>query len=439
MLIYEFINIVKNNKQVFLTGAGGTGKSYTVNLLRKYINNVVYLSSTNISAQIIGADTYHSFFKLGISENFEQLKGYDNNYISWYIKSVFNNESKARDSLYKDMKQIISASELIIIDEVSMMSSIHLDLIYYRLEILEDIYGITIPPILFVGDLLQLPPVKGEMVFRSRNWNPKIVELTEIKRTENENLMKVLKRVRVGKYTEYVFQFVESVKDNKVPEYATRLCPTNKQVDLINFEKLKTISGEIFTFDARVNTKIKNNKQIESILKSFLTPKTLIIKKGVPVIFTANEKPLYYNGQRGVVTDITDDGILVTSSGQTHTIRPYKFVKNKTVIDVHGNVTLVPELEFIQYPIKLSWAISIHKSQGTSLDNIIINCDKMFGKSMFYVALSRATNMNGIKILDFKSEYVRSVNKESLDYLESKDILKISKIEDESPLNLVKN
>ena len=437
----------KEGQQTFLCGSAGTGKSYTINMIKSVMQSrAIVLSTTNMSAQHIGADTVHSFFRLKLSNNLDELKANDDDFIKWFCNNVTNNRNLATKSLYKDMREVLQRAELIIIDEVSMMSDKLLELIYYRLNKLNMMNDIPIPHILFVGDLFQLPPVdkddkSAQMVFKSKHWNPLIIELTEIKRTENVEFAKALRHIQHGKYTRLVDTEINKILKNKRNlENETIICPTNKQVNTINHKKLQELDEPEIKFVAKIDTDLKNKIQIEKIINSFTADRELILKKGCEVIFVKTDKDTgYYNGLKGTVIDIDIDKNVIkvkSERGNEYQVKRVLFTKNKLVRNrITGGPELVPELTMKQFPLRVSYAITIHKSQGMSINNLVVNCKRIFGEAMFYVAISRATDPSKVFLANFDRSYVRQVNKETVNYYDrvADKIIRITEVENDTP------
>lgn len=418
----DLAKIIRENPQTFLTGQAGTGKSYTVNRLKQIFPFATVLSTTNVSAQIIGADTVHSVFKLGVCNTTDELEAYDNDYVQWFINNVNNDAELAKRTRLKDISTIINSSDLIIIDEVSMMSAEVLDLVFHRIKMVTDKDPeIKVPPILFTGDLFQLPPVakdrQARMVFHSKNFNPKIIELKTIHRTENPTFQKALSYIRAGKYTETVHNQIAEIQSNPLNPNAITLCPTNRQCDEINSRELDKIDASERTYLATIETTINNKREVATIINSFTTDKEITLKVGCRVIFTAQEyDSTYYNGLQGTVTELAKNIIVTDDVGNQHKVVPHTFTKNK-VVAKGTTKTLVPVLKMRQIPLRVAYAITYHKSQGMSILDLNIDCKNIFEKSMFYVAISRGIDPKHIHISNFDRRFVKLINEESFDYM----------------------
>ncbi len=377
---------------VFLTGGGGVGKSYLCNeLIKEYRSNllqVVVLGSTGISAVQVGGQTLHSFFAFGIAPNLAELQ---------------RNDKKIGKKL-KELKEIISKCSLIVIDEISMVSSDLMDMIKYRLDSAE-FKG----KLLFVGDFYQLPPVNKEQknnlftksiyAFDSLAWEfyePKVVVLDQPKRTKNLEFFHILNLLRIGKVDSKVISYLEGLRENYEvwEQEPTVLFGRNKEAEIMNAKKLQDLESELFMFPAieEIHDKSLNQKRLQGWKKALGASEQLSLKLGAFVLFTANKKGVYYNGERGLIVDINGDEIDIEKddgSIVSVTRHEYNFTEVLSLGDKIEDVTLA---SLKQFPLKLAYAITIHKSQGMSLEKMVCNVDNIFEKSQFYVALSRSIN-----------------------------------------------
>lgn len=435
----DFINQIQSRPQTFLTGQAGTGKSYTINLIKNMLSNVTILSTTNVSAQIIGADTVHSVFKLGVCNSREELEAYDNDFTRYYIRNYNQDKNKAIYARYKDIKETLSQTSILVIDEISMMSATTLSLLFYRLYMVQKLFEVKIPPILYTGDLLQLPPVTkaaNEMVFLSQFFKPHIIELKTIHRTEHLDFQKALTQIRAGKYTQTVHDMIETMSQNEYNPKATTLCPTNRQCKEINEKALADIDKPEHTFKAKIDTELTSEYEVQTILNSFSTDTIVKIKEGCRVIITASEQgSTYYNGLQGTVVSINNDSVIVLDDKDNrHKVVPHIFKKNKIRI-IRGEKVLRTVLTMQQMPLLVSYAITFHKSQGMSILDLNIDCRNIFEKSMFYVAISRGIDPNHIHISNFDRRFVKMINTESYNYLaeNSSKIQRIDSVVEDLP------
>lgn len=335
--------------------------------------------------------------------------------------SVFDRNQKQKEKLAK-LKELLKTIELIIIDEISMVSANVFEMIGFRLRN-SQFNG----KILVVGDFFQLPPVIKEKketlfshsyyAFSSFFWqdlNFKHIKLSQPKRTQNIEFYNNLSLIRQGFLDEKILSFFKSLqidcKDLKnLEDDYTLLCGINKKVNNINQERLNKLKTPLVCFKAQV--KKENNglkdEELDSWVKSLNILEELNIKIGSRIIFCVNNwDKNYYNGEQGVVEDIFYEEekayiSIIKNNGVKILLEPYTFfmkeldqVGKDFVINILASVT--------QFPIKLAYAITIHKSQGMSIEKLVCDIDHIFENGQLYVALSRATNPNTLKIYSVK-------------------------------------
>ncbi len=420
---------------VFLTGGAGVGKSYlTKEIIREYQKNrksVVTLGSTGIAAVNIGGYTIHSFMLFGISSNFEELKKYD---------------KRAKKRL-KELYNILRNVDLLVIDEISMVSAELLDMVLYRLR-----EGRFRGRILLVGDFFQLPPVMKKRdktgifdaftyAFESSAWeeiNPKIIELTVPRRTKDFEFVKILKKIRVGESDKEVISFLqklltqEEIKDKE----ATVLFGTNKEANLHNEKNLKRIKKPLKTKEAEVvvHQEGLSDTKLSSWIKNLPVEYELKIKENSRVLFTANKKDDFYNGERGKVLEIEEDRIVVEKeNGFVVEVEPYEYKYSLISFDEKSDEIKEEILAVLkQYPLKSAYGITIHKSQGMSINNLVCDVSNIFEKSQFYVALSRASDTKNLKIVYKRGNFenyikrIIRVDESVKEFYQKSDILKLS-------------
>ena len=396
--ITNIINHLKTHN-LFLTGGAGVGKSFNTNKIidyyRKEDMGVVALGSTGISAVNIGGFTLHSFFIFGISNNFNELQESDR-----------RNRKKITN-----LKKILKATSLIIIDEISMVSTELLDMIYFRLENLR--YN---GKVMFVGDFFQLPPVtkykqnnqlldNALYAFESLSWhkfNLIVIELKQMKRTKDMKFTNILHKIRIGICDNEVISYLSHLKDNNSlnNREPTLLFGRNQEVERTNrIELNKLHSEETILFSNTIISQDINPKRLESWKKLLPILHMLILKVGVPILFTVNKWDEFVNGERGKLIAIEDDYLRIQkSSGEIIRVERYDFDLLDMQVKDDGSIESVSLATVSQFPIKLAYAVTIHKSQGMSIDNLICNVDNIFAPSQFYVAISRAINPNNLKI-----------------------------------------
>ena len=372
-------------KNIFLTGGAGVGKSYlTKNLIKKYPRNLVVLAPTGIAAVNVGGQTIHSFFEF--SRNLSKL-----------------------NSLSYPKKKLIQKTDLIIIDEISMVSKRLFDKINERLfEV--DYKG----KLLIVGDFYQLPPVNVEeqgWAFESKwwkYWEFETIELTEIKRTNHKKFSEVLLKLRDGSFDEEDIEFIAQMKNNKhlKNRNLTFLYSTNKKVDEKNSLMLNNLDTPLIKFKAYDELFHKDKeKQFKNFKKSLNIPEVFEIKKGAVVLNTVNQKiedDILYNGEKGVVIDIDEKNeIIKVDFEYKGVVEIEKYSFDLIEYDYDGSEDKIIQNiigSFYQFPLKLAYAITIHKSQGLSIDNLAIDLSFIFSPAQAYVALSRAINPDNVVI-----------------------------------------
>ena len=395
------IKKLKNKQNIFLTGGAGVGKTtLTREIIEHYeseAKKVAKLASTGMAATLIAGQTLHSFLDLGIASNIEELV------------------QNGKHEIKKKIKKLISSMDLIVIDEISMVSDRLFEMIALRLK-----QAAFSGNILVVGDFLQLPPIvrgHGEVrfAFESKEWQDAAfekIELTHIYRTDDVKFIELLHHVRFG--------FVDESVHNHLNEYIkplpndlsafTFLYGKNISANKHNKTQLEFIDGELFIKEAQVVKHIKSttDNEVERFMNDARIEKELELKIGSPVLFTRNSWN-YFNGERGLVVNIDDKHVYIQKSDgkvlKLETVAQSKAVwKEKTI---EGKKEMIEENLFsvYQFPIKLAFAITIHKSQGMSIEDLIIETNEIFAPSQFYVALSRSSNPLRLNLIAPKKQW----------------------------------
>ena len=385
---------------LFLTGGGGVGKSYLTSALikthRDNGKNVVVLGSTGISAVHVGGQTLHSFFILGIADSKESM-----------LRNDRNNKHRLIE-LYR----ILERCDLLIIDEISMVSAAVMEMIYYRL-----LQGQFSGKVLFVGDFFQLPPVQKPKenfqntlfeeplyAFESGAWTtlePRVIRLTSPKRTQDKEFFHILNAIREGKNDGVVLNYLMGLSKNShvLDMHPTVLYGRNQEADSLNFQRLQSLNAPAIRLDAKVviHDKSLHVKRFEQWKRSLPVGEQMVLKVGARVLFCTNKWGKYMNGEQGVVRDIEADAIWVEKEEGVVEVERHSFDFHS--IEAHeGKVEDVSLATVEQFPLKLAYAITIHKSQGMSIDSLVCNIDNIFESSQFYVAISRAKHPNHLLI-----------------------------------------
>ncbi len=398
------------HSNVFLTGGAGVGKSYITNEVisdyRKRGKQVVSLGSTGVSAVNIGGFTVHSFFVFGISSNFDEL----------------NQSDKRAKKRLSDLKKVLKATDLIIIDEISMVSTDLLDMIAYRLNN----YG-YLGKVMFVGDFFQLPPVQkqhnrndvfGEKLyaFESMAWERfelMVIELTEMKRTTDGEFTHILSKVRKGICDEEVIMYMTKLWNNEsMGEDPTYLYGRNLEVEQTNRAKINELDTEETILFANIDMFGKVHEKKLAGWKAMLPISELLtLKEGVPVLFTVNKWGKFVNGERGILRKIEEDHLIVEKEDEYVRVERHEFDLVDMLVQDDGTIETISLATLSQFPLKLAYAVTIHKSQGMSIDNLVCNVDNIFAPSQFYVAISRAVNPKHLKIDFNKGDLTRYLHR----------------------------
>ena len=408
----QFIN--QTNQTIFLTGKAGTGKT---TLLRKIIasthKNAVIVAPTGIAALNAGGVTIHSFFQLpfaGFIPEFGAQAAFTET-----VKFETKDTLMRHFSMNKTRLKLIRNIELLIIDEVSMLRADLLDAMDWTLRNVrrnnEAFGGVQV---LFIGDLLQLPPVvKQEEWQILRNYYPGIfffnarvlqeikplyIELSTIYRQQDQAFIQVLNHLRNNQIThedvEILNQYVQPDFDAAKNEGYITLTTHNAKADQINAKALLELPGKTWCYAAEITGDYpKHLFPIEEILE---------LKVGAQVMFIKNDLSFdkhYFNGKMGIVESLNDHEITVCFTEEKKTIVVEKFEwanKRYTLNEMTGEVVEETLGTFVHYPLKLAWAITVHKSQGLTFDKAILDVSDVFAPGQAYVALSRLRSLAGL-------------------------------------------
>jgi ATP-dependent DNA helicase PIF1 len=400
--------VLSTDANAFITGPAGTGKSYVLKMIAQELHlkgrKFEVLSTTGISAVDVGGTTIHSFTGIGI----EDLALDD-------LQAVVEKSEEARTRWME--------SDLWIIDEVSMMhpkTFNNLDSLGRRIRRIKRPFG-GIRVVMF-GDFFQLPPIsKGAssaltFCFETLAWRSLDIvvhTLTEPFRQKDEGFYRILSEARVGRLERESVSVLQSRLKVTLPTEngvePTILYSKNDAVDAINAKKIAELKTEEVTYRSLKSAQGKFKGSVEHLYDKYFgnmrTPKVVTLKVGCQVIVTANVNipEGICNGSRGVVSRFTEDReklpVLTMSNGKEWVMK-----RKKWTVDLDSpNV----KLSYSQIPLALGYAISIHKSQGMSLDRLITDLGpSVFAHGQAYVSLSRVRRLEGLSLKDFD---VRSI------------------------------
>jgi ATP-dependent DNA helicase PIF1 len=383
------LKCVMDGHSILLTGSAGTGKSYTIKYIIEYLNNAnkkyAITASTGTAAVIIGGQTLHSFLGLGLGTG--------------SVKEILNNILKNK----KKYESILNL-DVLIIDEISMIDKELFEKISIILSIIKsnDIYFGNIQLIL-VGDFCQLAPVKGKYCFLADIWNKmniKIVLLEKLIR-HNEDLLfqQMLKIVRKGKCTDNIIKVLNKLKDTEFDNgiIPTKLYPINVNVDKINnieIEKLKA-EGNISKTYTAITSCDKEKEGEKFTIELTLNAQIIIIRN-------INVEESLVNGTRGIIKHLGADFVVINDvNGNIHNIKYFTDTYNNSVSSKNSYI--------IHMPIRICYALSIHKSQGMTIDALELDLgSNIFTCGQSYTALSRAKKLSSIKIIDIDKNSFRT-------------------------------
>lgn len=417
-MIEEILKNIEDEKNIFITGGAGTGKSYTLNKVIDYLDRhhskkiVAKTAMTGMASLQFegGGQTLHSLTGIGVYKNIDDLKHIVNKY---FFKT--------------EKRYLLQEIDILIVDEISMLRSDTLELIdalfKYVMQSTKPFGG---KQVIFCGDFMQLPPiVKAEdrlenfWAFQSPVWSAldfKVIYLTEVKRQDSKTFSNALNMIRAGVVNDSVDQFFFKSVKNKIPDdvESVKLLSTNEAVNTFNREKLNRVSveSEEKTFMAKVWG--MDEKLESTIRRDSPAVERLQLRPGCQVMILVNSPTSgYVNGSMGeflehnFIYDIEDNKIPVLVIRLFEDDRVVKVPMYQWTIKIpQGEADLVLAY-FNQYPVKLAYAITIHKSQGMSIDYLEVDLKKCFADHMAYVALSRAKNYEGLRVINWEPRAVK--------------------------------
>ena len=394
------------NRSIFLTGKAGTGKTTFLNeFVKKTQKKHIVVAPTGIAAINAGGVTIHSMFGLPLRTFIPTTDRIDSN-LGNNIADLMQHFKYRKDKL-----KLLREIEIIIIDEVSMLRADVLDMMDFSLRSVrrnqQKFGGVQM---LFIGDLYQLPPVvrdehclgqyyKSPFFFESYALKemPLItIELTTVYRQKDEIFLDILNDIRDGAVGDIDF---DTLNDRYIPDFEPTdepyvyLTSHNRMADEINQKKLADLKGKAYVYSAEIIGNFSENQ--------YPNEEELQLKVGAQVMFIRNDASSdkrYFNGKLAEVMSLDQKEITVLIDGdeEVFTLKKETWEQKRYGLDAEKNITEDVLGSFQQYPIRLAWAVTIHKSQGLTFDRLIIDAGKSFASGQVYVALSRCRTLEGI-------------------------------------------
>lgn len=394
----EALTILQTGANVFLTGEPGSGKTHTVNAYVRYLRDrniePAITASTGIAATHIGGVTIHSWSGIGIKAGLDEYE----------LDAITSNEGVVKR---------VRKTRVLIIDEVSMLAPETLGMVDMVLRAIQNpdlpFGGIQV---ILVGDFFQLPPVmknyqkqeqglfgdqKGpRFAYNSAVWSKLqliVCYLTEQHRQDDSELLSILTAIRADTFDEAEYEYIQSrkVESGDVPASAPKLFTHNADVDRVNDELLAELKTPGHTLTM---TSFGPPALVAGLKKGCLSPESLTLKEGAQVMFTKNNpREGFVNGTLGVVVGFSEYDHyprVQTRDGREIIAEPSEWVIEEGGV-VRASVS--------QVPLRLAWAITVHKSQGMSLDEAVVDLSRVFEYGQGYVALSRVRRLSGLYVL----------------------------------------
>ena len=409
-LAVQLVN--RSSRNIFLTGKAGTGKTTFLKYIRDHCpKQLAVVAPTGVAAINAGGVTIHSFFQLPFTPFVPAAGGFNHDPNAGNIQTLLENQRLTREK-----RKVIQELELLIIDEISMVRCDVLDAIdvlmrHIRHRHYEQFGGAQV---LLIGDMYQLPPVVPEQEWRilSGYYNspyffdskviqhqpPVYIEFSKIYRQSEERFIQLLNRVRNNEMDAETINILDSCvqpgfRRSKNDGYII-LTTHNRKADATNELELGRLSSKLSIFDAEIEGEFSE--------KAYPADERLYLKTGAQVMFIKNDVEKirrYYNGKIGEVTRIESDKVFVKCADDATEIEVKKetWQNIRYVLDQKTRKVDEDVLgSFTQFPLRLAWAITIHKSQGLTFEKAIIDAGEAFAPGQVYVALSRCTSLSGM-------------------------------------------
>ena len=397
---------LQTNRSLFLTGKAGTGKTTFLHHLKTSTNKqIAVVAPTGVAAINAGGTTIHSFFQLPFTPFFPTPEG--------------RKDLIGKTKMQEHRRRVLRELEVLVIDEISMVRADLLDAVdcllrHFRYRSNEPFGGVQL---IFIGDMFQLSPVASDEEWRMlsqfyaspyffdsqvvQQQPPVYIEFEKIYRQTNADFIRVLNEIRNDCLSPESLQLLEQRYNPLfVPpakEGYITLTTHNYKADRINAEELAKIKGKTYRFEAVITGEYPE--------KSYPTEKTLELKIGAKVMFLKNdtEQPRrYYNGKIGILKSVEEKTILIESIDNGEEIELSQAVWENIRYATNTSTKQIEENNlgsFVQFPLRLAWAITIHKSQGLTFDKAVIDAGEAFAAGQVYVALSRCRSLEGLVLL----------------------------------------
>jgi hypothetical protein len=403
-LALEYLNY--SNRNIYLTGKAGTGKTtFLKNLEANCQKSFIVVAPTGVAALNAGGVTIHSQFLFPLGSFLPEGSAIQFPHLNFFDRSSLSR----RHNLNSSRKQVLQGIDLLIIDEVSMCRADILDAIDFRLQqarrISKPFGGVQL---LMIGDLYQLPPIvqdqdweilrahyKGMHFFNSKALQSSgfvQVELKKVYRQKDAQFVELLNKIRQQNISDSDLEFLNQATTKSVPETAIHLVTHRNQAEALNQKRLGALKTQSFSYSASIRGDFPE--------RMYPIPEKLDLKVGARVMFLKNdsEEGAYYNGKIAEVVDLDKEHIWVKMDDHDRFEVRKDTWKNARYKVSEEDQSLKEELlgEFSHFPLRLAWAITIHKSQGLSFDEAVINLGRAFAPGQAYVALTRLRSFEGL-------------------------------------------